>query len=131
LASNQFRWRQRKPRQPLQNGRRTRAQRSGFSAGRGVALARYRFADGGDILSRGFSGRPCFRRCRQGGNRETVVCIIEAMKVMNEIKAETKGVIAESSPKMGSRLQFASAVSRAVMQRVYCRVGLSPANDLT
>src|SRR3982751_525089 len=26
---------------------------------------------------------------------ETVVCIIEAMKVMNEIKAETKGVIAE------------------------------------
>ena len=26
---------------------------------------------------------------------ETVVCIIEAMKVMNEIKAEIKGVIAE------------------------------------
>jgi len=26
---------------------------------------------------------------------ETVVCIIEAMKVMNEIKAETKGVITE------------------------------------
>ena len=26
---------------------------------------------------------------------ETVVCIIEAMKVMNEIKAETKGVISE------------------------------------
>jgi acetyl-CoA carboxylase biotin carboxyl carrier protein len=28
-------------------------------------------------------------------NPETVVCIIEAMKVMNEIKAETKGVITE------------------------------------
>ena len=28
-------------------------------------------------------------------NEETVVCIIEAMKVMNEIKAETKGVITE------------------------------------
>ena len=42
---------------------------AGFSAGRDVALARYRFADGGDILSRGFSGRACFRRCRQGGNR--------------------------------------------------------------
>lgn len=28
-------------------------------------------------------------------NPETVVCIIEAMKVMNEIKAETKGVIAQ------------------------------------
>ena len=28
-------------------------------------------------------------------NRETVVCIIEAMKVMNEIKAEAKGVITQ------------------------------------
>ena len=28
-------------------------------------------------------------------NPETVVCIIEAMKVMNEIKAEAKGVIAQ------------------------------------
>jgi acetyl-CoA carboxylase biotin carboxyl carrier protein len=28
-------------------------------------------------------------------NPETVVCIIEAMKVMNEIKAETKGVIVQ------------------------------------
>src|SRR4051812_2235719 len=27
-------------------------------------------------------------------NEDTVVCIIEAMKVMNEIKAETNGVIA-------------------------------------
>jgi acetyl-CoA carboxylase biotin carboxyl carrier protein len=28
-------------------------------------------------------------------NPETVVCIIEAMKVMNEIKAEVKGVITQ------------------------------------
>jgi biotin carboxyl carrier protein len=28
-------------------------------------------------------------------NAETVVCIIEAMKVMNEIKAEAKGVITQ------------------------------------
>lgn len=28
-------------------------------------------------------------------NAETVVCIIEAMKVMNEIKAETRGIISE------------------------------------
>jgi acetyl-CoA carboxylase biotin carboxyl carrier protein len=28
-------------------------------------------------------------------DEETVVCIIEAMKVMNEIKAEVKGVIAQ------------------------------------
>jgi len=48
-----------------------------------------------------------FRRCA-GGNRRTVVCIIEAMKVMNEIKAN-KGVIANRA-KMQSR-QFAGAVS--------------------
>ncbi len=29
-------------------------------------------------------------------NPETVVCIIEAMKVMNEIKAEAKGVITQA-----------------------------------
>ena len=28
-------------------------------------------------------------------NPETVVCIIEAMKVMNEIKAEVKGVVTQ------------------------------------
>jgi biotin carboxyl carrier protein len=28
-------------------------------------------------------------------NPETVVCIIEAMKVMNEIKAEAKGIITQ------------------------------------
>ena len=28
-------------------------------------------------------------------NPDTVVCIIEAMKVMNEIKAETRGIITE------------------------------------
>jgi biotin carboxyl carrier protein len=28
-------------------------------------------------------------------NPETVVCIIEAMKVMNEIKAEARGVITQ------------------------------------
>ena len=28
-------------------------------------------------------------------NPETVVCIIEAMKVMNEIKAETKGIVTQ------------------------------------
>lgn len=28
-------------------------------------------------------------------NQDTVVCIIEAMKVMNEIKAEVKGVVTE------------------------------------
>ena len=37
--------------------------------GRDVALARYRFPDGRNILSRGFTRRVPVRRCRQGGNR--------------------------------------------------------------
>ena len=37
---------------------------------------------------------------------ETVVCIIEAMKVMNEIKAEMSGVIAEVVAENGKPVQF-------------------------
>ena len=37
---------------------------------------------------------------------ETVVCIIEAMKVMNEIKSETSGVIAEVVAENGKPVQF-------------------------
>ena len=37
---------------------------------------------------------------------DTVVCIIEAMKVMNEIKAETTGVIAEVMAENGKPVQF-------------------------
>jgi len=38
---------------------------------------------------------------------DTVVCIIEAMKVMNEIKAETSGVIAEVLAETVSRFNLA------------------------
>ena len=37
---------------------------------------------------------------------ETVVCIIEAMKVMNEIKAEVKGIITEVSSENGKPVEF-------------------------
>jgi acetyl-CoA carboxylase biotin carboxyl carrier protein len=37
---------------------------------------------------------------------DTVVCIIEAMKVMNEIKAEASGVIAEVVAENGKPVQF-------------------------
>jgi acetyl-CoA carboxylase biotin carboxyl carrier protein len=37
---------------------------------------------------------------------ETVVCIIEAMKVMNEIKAEVRGVVAEIVAENGKPVQF-------------------------
>lgn len=43
-------------------------------------------------------------------NEETVVCIIEAMKVMNEIKAEVSGVIAEVLAENGKPVQFGQAL---------------------
>ena len=43
---------------------------------------------------------------------DTVVCIIEAMKVMNEIKAETKGVIAEIVAENGKPVQFGQVLYR-------------------
>jgi acetyl-CoA carboxylase biotin carboxyl carrier protein len=43
---------------------------------------------------------------------ETVVCIIEAMKVMNEIKAETKGTIAEIVAENGKPVQFGQVLYR-------------------
>jgi acetyl-CoA carboxylase biotin carboxyl carrier protein len=43
---------------------------------------------------------------------ETVVCIIEAMKVMNEIKAETSGVIAEVVAENGRPVQFGQVLFR-------------------
>jgi acetyl-CoA carboxylase biotin carboxyl carrier protein len=43
---------------------------------------------------------------------DTVVCIIEAMKVMNEIKAETSGVIAEAVAENGKPVQFGEVLFR-------------------
>lgn len=43
---------------------------------------------------------------------DTVVCIIEAMKVMNEIKAETRGVIAETVAENGKPVQYGQALFR-------------------
>ncbi len=43
---------------------------------------------------------------------ESVVCIIEAMKVMNEIKAETSGVIAEVVAENGKPVQFGQVLFR-------------------
>lgn len=39
-------------------------------------------------------------------NPETVVCIIEAMKVMNEIKAEIKGIITQTLVENGKPVEF-------------------------
>jgi acetyl-CoA carboxylase biotin carboxyl carrier protein len=49
---------------------------------------------------------PPFTTSGQEVTDDTVVCIIEAMKVMNEIKAEMKGVIVEALVENGKPVEF-------------------------
>ena len=49
---------------------------------------------------------PPYVEVGQEVNEETVVCIIEAMKVMNEIKAEVTGVIVEVLAQNGKPVEF-------------------------
>jgi acetyl-CoA carboxylase biotin carboxyl carrier protein len=53
---------------------------------------------------------PPFVEVGKSVSEDTVVCIIEAMKVMNEIKAETSGVIAEVLAENGKPVQFGQAL---------------------
>jgi acetyl-CoA carboxylase biotin carboxyl carrier protein len=55
---------------------------------------------------------PSFVEVGNEVTEETVVCIIEAMKVMNEIKAETNGVIAEIVAENGKPVQFGQVLYR-------------------
>jgi acetyl-CoA carboxylase biotin carboxyl carrier protein len=45
-------------------------------------------------------------------NSETVVCIIEAMKVMNEIKAEVKGTITQVLVENAKPVEFGQPLFR-------------------
>jgi len=49
---------------------------------------------------------PSYVEPGQEVTEETVVCIIEAMKVMNEIKAETRGIIVEVLAQNGKPVEF-------------------------
>ena len=49
---------------------------------------------------------PSFVAVGDSVNPDTVVCIIEAMKVMNEIKAEASGTIVEVICKTGQAVEF-------------------------
>ena len=55
---------------------------------------------------------PSFVEVGKPVTEDTVVCIIEAMKVMNEIKAETSGIIAEVLAENGKPVQFGQALFR-------------------
>jgi len=55
---------------------------------------------------------PPFVTVGQEVQPDTVVCIIEAMKVMNEIKAEQAGIITEVAAENGQPVQFGQALYR-------------------
>ena len=55
---------------------------------------------------------PPFVEVGKAVTEDTVVCIIEAMKVLNEIKAETSGFIAEVLADNGKPVQFGQALFR-------------------
>jgi acetyl-CoA carboxylase biotin carboxyl carrier protein len=55
---------------------------------------------------------PPFADVGKSVTEDSVVCIIEAMKVMNEIKAETSGVIAEVVAENGKPVQFGQVLFR-------------------
>ncbi len=55
-----------------------------------------------------------FVKVGQDVDENTVVCIIEAMKVMNEIKADVRGTIAELVAENGKPVQFGQALFRIV-----------------
>jgi len=55
---------------------------------------------------------PAYVSVGQEVSEDTVVCIIEAMKVMNEIKAECRGTIVEMVAENGKPVQFGQALFR-------------------
>lgn len=55
---------------------------------------------------------PAYVKVGQTVTADSVVCIIEAMKVMNEIKAEIDGVIAEIAVENGKPVQFGQPLFR-------------------
>ena len=50
--------------------------------------------------------QPAFVKIGDKVNEDTVICIIEAMKVMNEIKAETNGTIADVLVTDGQAVEY-------------------------
>lgn len=55
---------------------------------------------------------PAYLSVGQEITEDSVVCIVEAMKVMNEIKAECRGVVAEIVAENGKPVQFGQVLFR-------------------
>jgi acetyl-CoA carboxylase biotin carboxyl carrier protein len=57
-------------------------------------------------------GEPSFVKVGDPVDENTVVCIVEAMKVMNEVKAGIKGVVVEVMAENGHPVEFGSKLIR-------------------
>lgn len=57
---------------------------------------------------------PAFVKVGDKVEKDTVVCIIEAMKVMNEVKAGTSGTVAEVLLKNGAPVEFGTKLIRVL-----------------
>ena len=66
----------------------------------------------GTFYDAGSPESPAYVKVGDIVNEDTVVCIIEAMKVMNEIKAETSGVVTEILAENGKPVQFGQPLFR-------------------
>ena len=66
----------------------------------------------GTFYRAGSPESPAFADVGKQVTEDSVVCIIEAMKVMNEIKAEVSGVIAEIVAENGKPVQFGQVLFR-------------------
>jgi acetyl-CoA carboxylase biotin carboxyl carrier protein len=55
---------------------------------------------------------PSFVSVGQTITPDTVICIIEAMKVMNEVKAEVSGVVVEILAENGKPVQYGQPLFR-------------------
>lgn len=59
-------------------------------------------------------GEPPFVKVGDKVSEHTVVCIIEAMKVMNEVKAGTSGTVAEILPDSSQPVEFGTRLLRII-----------------
>lgn len=98
--------------QPLSVAPTPAAAPAGPETGKGASLKEILSPMVGTFYRAGSPESPPFVDVGKEVTEETVVCIIEAMKVMNEIKAETKGVIAEIVAEGGKPVQFGQVLFR-------------------
>ena len=66
----------------------------------------------GTFYSASSPDAPPFLTVGQQVTPETVICIIEAMKVMNEVKAEVSGTVTEICAENGKPVQFGQTLFR-------------------